>query len=96
MVLLGGAIEGAAEEGVEAADVVHVQVGEAQVVDLLHRPEGQLPQAAVAAVKEQLADRLAAVHGHQQRVVAASSSEYLDRQSHAHLTERVIGAVSTP
>jgi hypothetical protein len=39
VVLIRGAVESTTEEGVKAADVVHVQVRETQVVDLLHRTE---------------------------------------------------------
>src|SRR5262249_57728878 len=66
-----GPVESAAEEGVEAADVVHVQVREEQVVDQLDLPEGELPQAAVAAVEQEAAHGLAAVDGHQQGAVPA-------------------------
>ena len=82
VVLLGGAVERAAEERVEAADVVHVQVREEQVVDGLHLAEGQLPQAAVAAIEQELAYRLTAVHGDQQGVVPTGVAQHLIRQTH--------------
>ncbi len=73
-----GAAVHAAEEGVEARDMVHVQLGEEQVVDGLNLAEGQQRQTSLAAVEEQATDGLAAVDGHEQGVVPRRIAEYLE------------------
>ena len=77
-----GAVVDAAEEGVEAGDVIHVQVREAQVVDLSDLGEGHGVQAALAAIEEQATDGLAAVDDHQQGVVAAGVTQHAEGKAH--------------
>jgi hypothetical protein len=72
----------AAEEGVEAGDMVHVQVGEEQVIEALDHAERQLRQTALAAVEQQAADSLACVDGHQHGVVPAGFAQHLEGEGH--------------
>src|SRR5262249_27743814 len=83
---LGRAIVGAAKKRVEPADMVHVQMREEQIVDTLNFAEGELVQAAVAAVKEQAADGLAGVDCHEQGIVAAGLAKHAKSQAHRYVS----------
>jgi len=67
-------LEVGAEEGIESGDVVHVLVGEAEMVDGLDLAEGDAAEAVATAVKEDALDSLAAVNLDEEGVVVPGGS----------------------
>src|SRR5579885_1436599 len=63
------------KQRVEPADMVHMKVGEQDVIDSLHFGNGQRIQTMFAAVKQQPRDFLAACHLDKHRVIVAWVAE---------------------
>jgi len=77
------AIVVAAKEPIEASDVIHVEVREAQVIDPHDLRDRKLRETALATVEQQAFDSLPAVDAHQKSVVSTGWAEDLKCDAHS-------------